>query len=107
MIKKFQYLLLLLIPYLIVPLLMVNLMNMDPKALVANLMLYIPTTLIILNFMFGRNNKIDFMFVLIQILCFIPSLFIFYNSSALIYLVPFFVIGVVAQYVGQLTKRKP
>lgn len=51
------------------------------------------------------NNKIKYLYPLVIAILFIPSVFIYYNETALIHAVWYFVISLVALSIGSIIKQ--
>ncbi|MEG0077336.1 hypothetical protein [Anaerorhabdus sp.] len=65
------------------------------------LLMVVPFFILIASIMFGMTKKrIDIPFLILLEVCFIPSIFIYMNSSALIYTVFYGVLCIIGQVIG-------
>ena len=71
---------------------------------VMGMVLLINLSVFILSFILGRisNQKIKYLYPLIISILFIPSVFIYYNESALVHAVWYFVISYIGLLIGSI-----
>lgn len=67
---------------------------------IALLLFIIPATTFITSFMYGQKFNMDLYFPLIIGILFIPTLFIYYNSTAWVYTVGYSVISLIGVFIG-------
>lgn len=66
----------------------------------------IPIVCLIVSLLYGMKNSFNWLFSLLVSLLFIPSVFIFYNESAAIYILVYGIISVIANYIGSLLSER-
>ncbi|MEG0177401.1 hypothetical protein [Anaerorhabdus sp.] len=70
------------------------------------LLIMIPFLLFCVSIYFGMTKKrVDIIFVLILMVCFTPSIFIYMNSSASIYILIYGVLGLVGNTIGYFVSK--
>lgn len=70
------------------------------------LLLIIPLLLAIISFIYGfKNQKHNFLYSIVTTISFIPAILIYFNYTALIYLLLYFVITILFNYTGKAFKR--
>lgn len=77
----------------------------DKSVPIALLILINPIACIIISVFFGYNNSFNLMYVLIIPLLFLPTIFMFYNSSATYYGVLYFIFTFMGMMSGNFIKR--
>lgn len=70
------------------------------------LLIVIPLITLITSLMYGLRNTFDYVYPLIVAILFIPTLFIYYNTSAWIYIIVYSVIAVIGELVGKMLQKK-
>ena len=55
---------------------------------------------------YGLSNKFDFIYPLIVAILFIPTLFIYYNTSAWVYVIAYSMIALIGELLGKTLQRK-
>lgn len=76
------------------------------KGGIAFLFLINPLAVFLFSAIYGGNNKLIFPIVFITTLLFLPTVFIFYNESAWIYVVFYVVVSFVGCFVGLIKSKK-
>lgn len=66
----------------------------------------IPMICFVVSFIYGIKNSFHWLFPLLVMLLFIPSIFIFYNESASIYILVYGVISIIGNFIGSLLCKK-
>lgn len=64
------------------------------------LLMEIPVLCLIISLVYGIKNRFDFWYPLLTTLLFLPTIFIFYNESALIYVVWYGMDAVIGSLLG-------
>ena len=80
--KNIVFYLILLIDFYIIPLFI-----KDTGSAMTIMLVSIPLICLIISVLYGMKNGLDFCYILSVAIIFIPSIFIFYNSSAWVYAV--------------------
>lgn len=70
------------------------------------LLIVIPLITLITSLIYGLRNTFDFVYPLIVAILFIPTLFIYYNTSAWIYIIVYSVIAVIGELIGKILQKK-
>ncbi|WP_297377462.1 hypothetical protein [uncultured Helcococcus sp.] len=70
------------------------------------LMFGIPIICLTVSLIYGIKNSFYWLFSMLVSLLFIPSLFIFYNESAVIYILVYGIISLVANFIGGLLSER-
>ena len=70
------------------------------------LLIVIPLITLITSIIYGLRNTFDFIYPLIVAILFIPTLFIYYNTSALVYVIVYSMIAVIGELLGKTLQRK-
>lgn len=65
------------------------------------LLVVIPIITLFLSIYYGKKNGFDIWYVISVGILFFPSIFIFYNSSALIYVIVYTIIALIGNFVGK------
>lgn len=97
------------LPYLFVNIIVfyaLPLMIKDTGSGMMILILGIPFFCFIASFVYGMKNAFNVTYVLLVVLLFIPTIFIFYNESANIYIFYYFVVVLVGSYLGSLCYKR-
>lgn len=70
------------------------------------LLVVIPLITFITSLMYGLKNTFDFFYPLLVAILFIPTLFIYYNTSAWIYIIAYSMIAVIGELLGKTLQKK-
>lgn len=65
------------------------------------LLVVIPMITLFISIYYGKKNGFDIWYVISVGILFFPSIFIFYNSSALIYVIVYTIIALIGNFVGK------
>lgn len=99
--KNWIYYLIIFIDFYIVPMLI-----KDTGSGMFILLIVIPLITLITSFVYGLRNTFDFIYPLIVAILFIPTLFIYYNTSAWIYVVTYSMIAVIGELLDKILQKK-
>ena len=99
--KNWIYYLIILIAFYLVPMLI-----KDTGSGMFILLIVIPLITLITSLIYGLRNTVDFIYPLIVAILFIPTLFIYYNTSAWIYIIVYSVIAVIGELIGKILQKK-
>lgn len=100
--KNIVFYLLLLIDFYIIPLVI-----KDTGSAMIVMLAIIPLICLTISVFYGIRNGFDFQYILSVAIIFIPSIFIFYNSSAWVYVVGYGVIALIGNLMAlPLRKRQ-
>lgn len=94
-----------LLPYLVIILLdfyLLPWMIKDTGIAMLLLLGVIPFICFVCSFAYGMNNSFDLFYALIVAILFVPSIFIFYNSSAWVYAVGYGIVALAGNLVGKM-----
>lgn len=94
------------VAYYIYPLYVIYSPTANQQYLIGNLLFINPIVVFISSLFYGFHRRFDLEIALIMGLLFVPSVFIFFNSSAFIYVLIYFMLSVLAQYTGKHAQRK-
>lgn len=70
------------------------------------LLIVIPLITLITSLIYGLRNTVDFIYPLIVAILFIPTLFIYYNISAWVYIIAYSLIAFIGELFGKTLQRK-
>ena len=70
------------------------------------MLIIIPLICFVTSIFYGLKNGFDFGYVLIVALIFVPSIFIFYNSSAWIYVAVYTVVALLGNLIALLLGKR-
>lgn len=70
------------------------------------LLIIIPLITLITSIIYGFRNTFDFIYPLIVAILFIPTLFIYYNISAWVYIIAYSLIAFIGELLGKTLQRK-
>lgn len=70
------------------------------------LLIGIPMICFIVSFIYGIKNSFNWLFSLLVMLLFVPTIFIFYNESASIYTLVYGIISIIGNFIGSLLCKK-
>ena len=70
------------------------------------LLIVIPLITLIASIIYGLRNVFDFIYPLIVAILFIPTLFIYYNTSAWTYILVYSMIAVIGELLGKTLQKK-
>ena len=96
------------IPYLVVVVAafyLLPLLIQDTGTGILILIAAIPLICLCTSVLYGYKNSFSLLFVLLNAILFIPSLFIFYNSSAWVYIVGYGVIALIGNLIGMAMNK--
>ncbi len=93
--KMFLYLLICAAAFYVLPLL-----GKDTGSFMLILLMLIPLICFIASLFYGVKNGFNFIFSLIVGVLFIPTIFLYYNSSAWVYILAYTVISMVGNLIG-------
>ena len=99
--KMLLYLLVIILAFYISPLLI-----RDTGSGMFILLMGIPIICLIVSLIYGMKNSFNWLFPLLVMLLFIPTIFIFYNESATIYILTYGVISTIGSFIGSLLCEK-
>lgn len=99
--KNMVFYLILLIDFYIIPLLI-----KDTGSAIVVMLVIIPLICLITSIFYGRRNGFDFCYILSVAIIFTPSIFIFYNSSAWVYVVGYAVIALFGNLIGLPLRKR-
>lgn len=99
--KNWIYYLVILIAFYIVPMLI-----KDTGSGMFILLIVIPLITLITSLIYALRNTVDFIYPLIVAILFIPTLFIYYNNSAWIYIFVYSMIAVIGELLGKTLQKK-
>lgn len=98
--KSIPYLIVIIIAFYLLP----NLIK-DTGSGILMLLVVMPLTCLLTGFVFGRRNSFKWYFPVLVGILFIPSIFIYYNESALIYAPVYGVLSLVGVIIGWILNR--
>lgn len=99
--KNWIYYLIIFIAFYLVPILI-----KDTGSGMFILLIVIPLITLITSIIYGFRNTFDFIYPLLVAILFIPTLFIYYNTSALVYVIAYSMIAVIGELLGKTLQRK-
>ena len=99
--KNMVFYLLLLIDFYIVPWFIKN----TGSAMIVMLMI-IPLICLVTSIFYGIRNGFDFWYILIVAIIFMPSIFMFYNSTAWVYIVGYTVIALLGNLIALPLRKR-
>lgn len=99
--KNWIYYLIILIAFYLVPMLI-----KDTGSGMFILLIVIPLITLITSLIYGLRNTVDFIYPLIVAILFIPTLFIYYNTSAWVYIISYSMIAVIGELLGKTLQKK-
>lgn len=70
------------------------------------LLIVIPLITLITSIIYGLRNIFDFIYPLIVAILFIPTLFIYYNISAWVYIIAYSLIALIGEILGKTLQKK-
>ncbi|MDD6596136.1 MAG: hypothetical protein PUE92_08870 [Catenibacterium mitsuokai] len=70
------------------------------------LLIVIPLITLITSIIYGLRNVFDFIYPLIVAILFIPTLFIYYNISAWVYIIEYSLIALIGEILGKTLQKK-
>lgn len=70
------------------------------------LLIVIPLITLITSIIYGLRNVFDFIYPLIVAILFIPTLFIYYNTSVWTYILVYSMIAVIGELLGKTLQKK-
>lgn len=69
------------------------------------LLLLFPIVTLLISMIYGKNNGIKWYFSFILAIIFIPTIFIYYNTSALVYSLFYLIISLLGQILGYIIEK--
>ncbi len=99
--KMLQYLVIIILAFYLLPFLI-----KDTGSGMFILLIGLPIICLIVSLIYGMKNSFNWLFSLLVMLLFIPTIFIFYNESAAIYILAYGVISVIGNFIGSLLWAK-
>lgn len=99
--KNWIYYLIIFIAFYLVPILI-----KDTGSGMAILLIVIPLIVLITSLIYGLRNTFDFIYPLVVAIMFIPTLFIYYNASAWIYIISYSLIALIGELLGKTLQKK-
>lgn len=93
--KNIVFYLVLLIDFYIVPLVI-----QDTGSAMAVMLVILPMICLITSIFYGIRNGFDFWYILIVAIMFTPTIFIFYNSSAWVYIIGYAIVALIGVLIG-------
>lgn len=76
------------------------------KGNIALILLINPLTVLISSILYSKNSGFNLVIVIITALLFLPTIFVFYNESAWIYIVLYSIISLVGSYIGSILNKQ-
>ena len=99
--KNWIYYFIILIAFYIVPMLI-----KDTGSGMFILLIVIPLITLITSIIYGLRNTVDFIYPLLVAILFIPTLFIYYNTSAWVYVIAYSMVAVIGELLGKTLQKK-
>lgn len=99
--KMLPYLFVMLFAFYVLPLLI-----QDTGSGMFVMLILMPVICFIVSFFYGLKNSFNWLLSLFIMLLFVPTIFIFYNESASIYILTYGIISTIAQFIGNLLCKK-
>ena len=99
--KNWIYYLIIFIAFYIVPMLI-----KDTGSAMFILLIVIPLITLITSLVYGLRNTFDFIYPLVIAILFVPTLFIYYNTSAWVYIISYSIIAVIGELLGKTLQKK-
>lgn len=78
----------------------VPLLVQDTGSVMVMMLVVMPLISLVTSIMYGIKNGFDLLYILIVMIMFIPTIFIFYNSSAWIYVIGYGMIALIGDLVA-------
>lgn len=70
------------------------------------LLIVIPLITLITSLIYGLRNTFDFIYPLVIAILFVPTLFIYYNISAWVYIISYSMIALIGELLGKTLQKK-
>ena len=99
--KNWIYYLIIFIAFYLVPILI-----KDTGSGMFILLIVIPLITLIISIIYGLRNTFDFFYPVLIAILFIPTLFIYYNTSAWVYVIAYSMIALIGELLGKTLQRK-
>lgn len=99
--KNWVYYFIILITFYLIPILI-----QDTGSGMFILLIVIPLITLITSIIYGLRNVFDFIYPLIVAILFIPTLFIYYNISAWVYIIAYSLIALIGEILGKILQKK-
>ena len=100
LIKMMPYLIIIIAAFYLLPLLI-----QDTGAGMLILLVAIPFVCLVTSILYGAKQSFNVMFSIFVAILFIPSLFIFYNSSAWVYIIGYGVVSMIGNLIGMAISK--
>ncbi len=78
----------------------------DTGSLIFGLLILFPFATLLVSLLYASLYKINILYSVGMVALFLPTVYIFYNDSALIYVVIYFVFSLIGQGIGRLLYRE-
>lgn len=98
--KYFVYIVIIVLSLYVLPLLI-----QDTGSAMAVLLTYIPIIVFVTSFIFGIKNHFPYVLPAIVAVLFVPTIFIYYNFTAIGYILGYYLISLVGVALGQLLRK--
>lgn len=99
--KNWVYYFIIFITFYLIPILI-----QDTRSGMFILLIVIPLITLITSIIYGLRNVFDFIYPLIVAILFIPTLFIYYNISAWVYIIAYSLIALIGEILGKTLQKK-
>ena len=99
--KNWIYYLIILIAFYLLPMLI-----KDTGSGMTILLIVIPLITLITSLIYGLRNTFDFIYPLVIAILFVPTLFIYYNTSAWVYIISYSMIALIGELLGKTLQKK-
>ena len=99
--KNWIYYLIIFIAFYLIPILI-----KDTGSGMTILLIVIPLIMFITSLIYGLRNTFDFIYPLIVVILFIPTLFIYYNTSAWVYSISYSMIALIGELLGKTLQKR-
>lgn len=99
--KMLPYILVMILDFYLMPLLI-----KDTGLAILMLLVVIPFICLVCSIIYGSKNGFNLLFCVIVTLLYVPTIFVFYNSSAWVYVVGYGVVTIVGNFIGMLINKR-
>lgn len=100
-IKMLPYLLVMVLDFYLLPFLI-----KDTGTAMVILLVVVPLICLICAIVFGAKNNFNLLFCMIVAILYVPTIFIFYNSSAWVYVIGYGIVAIIGNIVGMLFHKQ-
>lgn len=97
----FPYLIILFLTFYLLPFMM-----KDTGSAMIIILVIIPCICFLCSFFYGIKNSFHWLYSLIVVILFTPTIFIFYNLSAWVYIIGYGFIAVIGNFLGMMLHKK-